>query len=394
LRTEDTGKGGRRVLKSRSYSTFAPISIVGLNLERILPQPIISRAVVIHMRPARVGEVAEEVTGNRGAIARLRILAARIKRWVGDNEIALAAAEPELPGSVVNRLKLVWKPLAAIADRAGGEWPERARTALEIDRGRERDPNLGEQLLLDTQRIVAAHGALVGDDMALHTGPIIERLLQFELRTWSVFGKARTAIRDTDVARLLAPYEVRPHQIKISALNRNGYRLADLEGAIARYVTSDVSIVPDRVYPSTTPEKSSSAAGFEGSLGVSTSGSTSTSGVEVDPTSETDSTDFPEQNQCGRGVEAVEPPSTYQTAGTGLDADAVVDGVLDSSRCGFCGCTLNGEASEQIGNKRYHSEPCAAEARKHATAPAAVPEAPLPTPPKKRSRIKKPERPA
>jgi hypothetical protein len=339
LRTEDLGTGGRRVLKSRRYSTFAPIGIVGLHLERILPQPVISRAIVIHMRPARVGEVAEEVTGNRRAVAHLRTLAARVKRWIADNERALSAAGPELPTGVINRLKLIWSPLLAIADRAGGDWPRKAREALEIDRGRERDPNLGEQLLLDVRDIMAAHGHAIGDDTAMHTGQIIEQLLQIELRTWSAFGKARAAIRDTDIARLLIPYEVRPSQIKISALNRNGYRLTSIQEAVDRYVCAPDT--PESVYPSTSPEKSQSSAGFEVGAAVDGSGAGSTFGPEVDPTSNAASTAFTEENQSGRGVEAAETPGeriyTNGDDRRGLGGDAGGRGGADRGNEHACG---------------------------------------------------------
>ena len=174
------------------------------------------------MRPACVREVAEDIFGNREAVARLRTLAGRIKRWVADNELALSVATPAMPEGVINRLRLTWRPMLAIADQAGGNWPRLAREALAADLARERDPGLGEQLLLDIRDAIVAHGRMVGDRLAMHTGAIIEQLLQLELRTWSVFGKARQNIRDTDIARLLSPYEVRPEQIKIGKLNRRG----------------------------------------------------------------------------------------------------------------------------------------------------------------------------
>jgi hypothetical protein len=74
-------------------------------------------------------------------------------------------------------------------------------------------------------------------------------------------------------------------------------------------------------------------------------------------------------------------PAETVVGGNGLDPDAGADDVPDSTRCGFCGRALDGKTSEQIGDKRYHSEACAAEARKSA---------PPSEPPKKRSRIKRP----
>jgi hypothetical protein len=234
LRTEDVGQGGQRKLEPRRYSTFAPIAVIGVGLDRILPRTVISRSLTIAMRPARVGEVPEELFGNRSAVARLRELAGRIKRWVADNERALCGARPALPAGLINRLRLVWVPLLAIADAAGGAWPKRAREALEIDRCRVRDRGLGEQLLLDIHAIMMAASV-----KAMHTSDLIQRLREMELRTWAVYGKARVAIRDIDIAKLLVPYEVRPEQLKIGSINRNGYRLETVAAVIDRYVRPD-----------------------------------------------------------------------------------------------------------------------------------------------------------
>ena len=53
------------------------------------------------------------------------------------------------------------------------------------------------------------------DVAGLHTKDLIERLLPLEMRTWSAFGKRRVAIRDIEVAELLAPYGLKPKQLKI-----------------------------------------------------------------------------------------------------------------------------------------------------------------------------------
>ena len=252
LRTEDVGDGtGRRVLAPRRFSTFAPIAVVGINLIQLLPRPLVSRSLRVVMRPARPGEVAEDLLGERAAVAHLVALAGRVKRWVADNELALDAARPKLDRSLVNRVRLIWRPLLAIADRAGGDWPRRARAALAIDRGQARDPSLGEQMLLDVRDTLEGVGVRHEGDRVLHTTDLIEKLLLLELRAWSVFGRARVAIRDIDVAALLSPYEVRPEQIKLNGLNRRGYRLTHIEEAVARYVMHMGPEGPKSRYPAT-----------------------------------------------------------------------------------------------------------------------------------------------
>ena len=78
----------------------------------------------------------------------------------------------------------------------------RARQALTIARTRGADPGLSIQLLGDVYR---SCGGVRRDRM--HTGDLIGELLKLELRTWS-YSARPGAIRDTDVARLLEPYDL------------------------------------------------------------------------------------------------------------------------------------------------------------------------------------------
>ena len=55
----------------------------------------------------------------------------KLIRWALDNEKALRSADPVMPGSLRGRAADNWRPLIAIADAAGGEWPERARLVAE-----------------------------------------------------------------------------------------------------------------------------------------------------------------------------------------------------------------------------------------------------------------------
>src|SRR5439155_2789463 len=51
-------------------------------------------------------------------------------RGQGDNFPALAACNPPLPPGAFNRLADNWRPLFAIAQVAGGDWPQRALAAF------------------------------------------------------------------------------------------------------------------------------------------------------------------------------------------------------------------------------------------------------------------------
>ena len=107
------------------FSTFGPkaIGIKGRNL----PDTTLGRSIVIEMRRKKSDERADdfEHIDNDKLVTSRRLLA----RWAADNLKALAAARPTLPEGFQNRLAANWRPLLAVADVAGWEWPELARTA-------------------------------------------------------------------------------------------------------------------------------------------------------------------------------------------------------------------------------------------------------------------------
>ena len=66
-----------------------------------------------------------------------KVIRRKLMRWAVDNAVTLRAAKPSFPPGFNNRIRTNWKLLLAIADLAGGKWPERARNAaleLEADR--------------------------------------------------------------------------------------------------------------------------------------------------------------------------------------------------------------------------------------------------------------------
>ena len=78
-----------------------------------------------------------------------------------------------MPDGVVDRAADIWEALLAVADAAGGAWPERARVAAValVAQRPEREPSLGIRLLTDMRRVF--------DDLAVDqvsTVTLLERL--------------------------------------------------------------------------------------------------------------------------------------------------------------------------------------------------------------------------
>ena len=161
------------------------------------------------------------------------------------------------------------------------------------------------------------------------------------MRSWSAYGKRRVAIRDIEVAELLAPYGLRPKQLKIGAINRRGYKLEDIQAAVARYVNTPAPETPEECYPATPLEDPQDAWDVEVEPQVAGSGADATpefNDGEVAATAELDATTFPEENQGGSGVAASSHLShTHTTAANGSASPDGAETTTRTLECIACG---------------------------------------------------------
>lgn len=118
------GKGDRQ-------RVFGPVALAGLDVLQTSTgeslAPLFSRAIVIRMR---IAAEAVPPLDREGCAAAARIRTA-LALWTAGVRDEAAQAQPELPAWLMNRPAEIWTPLLAIADAAGGGWPERAREACE-----------------------------------------------------------------------------------------------------------------------------------------------------------------------------------------------------------------------------------------------------------------------
>ena len=118
--------------------------------------------------------------------------------------VSLEIARPVLPSELDDRAQDAGEPLLAIADQAGGDWPDRARRALvELHGGRELDDeSAGVRLLADIQTAFAERDRIATADLlaALHAldeapwgdwygKPLSARKLAEKLRPYGVHSR-------------------------------------------------------------------------------------------------------------------------------------------------------------------------------------------------------------
>jgi putative DNA primase/helicase len=209
----------------RAFSTFSACAIALIGK---LPATLTDRSVPIGLRRRRPGEAIEAFRFDRtGSLDRIARQAAR---WATDNVDPVRLGDPEMPPGLFNRAADNWRPLLAIADAAGRDWPARARRAAQSSTATGHDDqSVGVVLLTDIRAIFRERGA-----DRLPSAELVETLIKSEGRPWAEW-KAGKAITVNGLARLLAPFAIIPSTIRVEGATPKGYKLAQFEDAFSRY---------------------------------------------------------------------------------------------------------------------------------------------------------------
>lgn len=224
---------GRCVVRGKLIETEEIPAYCGLAMAGLgdLPDTILTRSVIVRMRRRAPHERVEPYR-RRDHSPDGYELRDRLAQWVGPLEDELAKARPPMPDGIVDRDADVWEPLIAIADEAGGSWPERARVAAGalVADSKRGTPSLGIKLLADLRTVFSADP----DNDQLSTESILAALHQMEESPWGdLRGKALDA---RGLAQRLRKYDVKPTTIRVLASTPKGYRREDLHDAWLRYL--------------------------------------------------------------------------------------------------------------------------------------------------------------
>ncbi len=151
-------------------------------------------------------------------------------RVVADHAPAIAAACPELPPALNDRAADIWEPLFALADLAGGRWPQLAReAALALAAGAQEQNPIGS-LLLD---IFLLFLEVKADRLFSRT--LVARLNGLSARPWAEMRNGKE-ITDLWLSLQLRPYGVRPRTMRQGDLQAKGYFQEDFMEVFRRYI--------------------------------------------------------------------------------------------------------------------------------------------------------------
>ena len=208
----------------REFSTYAPKAFAGV--KSFLADSTLSRCVTITMRRKRRSEKTKPYR-ERVVVPRGEALREQLEAWAERVDLdALGQAEPPMPDELGDRAKDIWEPLFAIAEHAGGTWPDRARrAALSLSAGVD----------LDSQdeaiQLLAAIKAIFDEDPAkdaVTSAELAEKLSQDPESPWIRWRDERDGTlknsAQSHLARELKPFGIKSRDIRTQQGTRKGYR--------------------------------------------------------------------------------------------------------------------------------------------------------------------------
>lgn len=230
----------------RTFRTWAPKVIAMIGKLHVV---LADRSIEVPMRRKTREEKVERLRLDR--LDELEPLRRQAWTWAQANLDALRAADPDVPAVLHDRAADNWRPLLAIADRAGGEFPTRARAAALGLSGAGDDDQAGVLVLHD----LSSYFDERGEDV-LASEAVVQHLVTLDERPWPEWSRGRP-LSKRGLAWLLAPFGVRSHAVWLGGRTVRGYRREDLDELLSRYPH------PFEVQGLQEPSPGAANAGFE-----------------------------------------------------------------------------------------------------------------------------------
>ena len=236
LLNEGHAKGGTvlRVLgeklELREFSVFGAVAFARNGR---LPDDLEQRSIIIEMQRRRPGEPLSELRDDR--CEPLQRIARMCAKWAEDNANDIADCDPDM-GALINRDGDNWRPLFAIADLIGDDWPVRIREAAVVLAPRDSE-STGPMLLADIKVVFEEKGT---DRLA--SADMCEALTAMEGRPWAEWKASKGAspkpLTPNQLARLLKAFGVKPDNVGTGNRVPKGYHRYQFEEPWQRYLAA------------------------------------------------------------------------------------------------------------------------------------------------------------
>ena len=230
-------KSHARVLRSsagkdgtpKSFSTWVSMVIGMIGMP---PDTITDRSLVIQLQRKLPSESTKRISLDFDK--ECHQICQKIVRWTEDNSDQLKQLQPTLPNSHNDREIDNWAPLFVIAETIGPNWHEQALKAYS-SLSKPDDESIGVLLLSDIQEVFEEK-----DRETIHSNDLINYLITSDESPWLEFRGGRT-LTATALANILKPFGIKSKQMRIGALNRNGYSIDMFKDAFSRYIPAPIT---------------------------------------------------------------------------------------------------------------------------------------------------------
>jgi uncharacterized protein DUF3631 len=182
------------IVETEELPDYCAVMLAGLD---DLPDALMSRSVVSRMRRRAPSEPVEPEA---------KVIGQLLSNWATSMWERASGTWPDMPEGVTDRDADVWEPLLAVADLAGGHWPQMARaTAVTlVTASKGGTPSVGVQLLSDIRTVFGARRA-----DRLSTEALLTDLREIEESPWAVIRRGEP-LDARGLAQRLRKYGIKP----------------------------------------------------------------------------------------------------------------------------------------------------------------------------------------
>ena len=211
----------------KRFSTWGAKAIAGIGPSH---ETIMDRAIVVELRRKRADETVDRL--RHAEREHFHELSRMLARFAEDFGEAIGSMRPDLPDELNDRAQDNWEMPLAIADYAGGHWPETARaTALKLSGVSNEALSVSAELLADIRDIFEWRA---GDKIP--TADLLAMLNADEEKPWATYSRGRP-LTARNLAKLLGEYGIRPHNVWMGpCASPKGYSRDQFQDTFARYL--------------------------------------------------------------------------------------------------------------------------------------------------------------
>ncbi len=209
------------------FSTWGPKALAGIGR---ISATVQDRSITFELSRKLSSEKVEKLRYAEPDL--FPTLTAKLARFAEDYAEDVRLERPELPECLNDRAQDNWEPLLAIADVAGGEWPELARAAaIKLSGTVNIDQTVGIELLADIRGVFQKKNV-----DRLSTVDLIAALVEDEEKPWATFYRG-AAITPRQLAKLLNDYGITSNTVRFDGGSTfKGFRLVQFADAFSRYL--------------------------------------------------------------------------------------------------------------------------------------------------------------